>query len=220
MKDKIKQSYRTSKSIYDDVLTRGTWWSRLYMNVFWGGCDDNEIARKVLAYIPYDFQGRLLDVPVGTAVFTYQKYARMKNADITCVDYSGDMLEQASSRFTDNHIPNVMTMKGDVGALPFDDERFDIVLSMNGFHAFPDKDKAYSEVNRVLRKGGKFIACFYVKGQSRISDWLVKTVLARKGWFTPPFETPDQLRVRLESGYDLKEFHLDRSIVYFLSEKK
>ena len=135
MKDKIKQSYRTSKSIYDDVLTRGTWWSRLYMNVFWGGCDDNEIARKVLAYIPDDFQGRLLDVPVGTAVFTYQKYARMKNADITCVDYSGDMLEQASNRFTDNHIPNVMTMKGDVGALPFDDERFDIVLSMNGFHA-------------------------------------------------------------------------------------
>ena len=195
MKDKIKQSYRTSKSIYDDVLTRGTWWSRLYMNVFWGGCDDNEIARKVLAYIPDDFQGRLLDVPVGTAVFTYQKYARMKNADITCVDYSGDMLEQASSRFTDNHIPNVMTMKGDVEALPFDDERFDIVLSMNGFHAFPDKEKAYSEVNRVLRKGGK-------------------------GWFTPPFETPDQLRVRLESGYDLKEFHLDRSIVYFLAEKK
>ena len=26
---------------------------------------------------------------------------------------------------------------------------------MNGFHAFPDKERAYSEVNRVLKAGGR-----------------------------------------------------------------
>ena len=32
---------------------------------------------------------------------------------------------------------------------------FDIVLSMNGFHAFPDKKKAFRETHRVLKPGGK-----------------------------------------------------------------
>jgi ubiquinone/menaquinone biosynthesis C-methylase UbiE len=45
-------------------------------------------------------------------------------------------------------------MQGDVGNLKFSNETFDIVLSMNGFHAFPDKEKAFSETARVIKKGG------------------------------------------------------------------
>lgn len=50
------------------------------------GVDDNEIARRVLSWIPDDFKGKMLDVPVGTAVFTTEKYKRMKQTDITCLD--------------------------------------------------------------------------------------------------------------------------------------
>ena len=92
MADKIKRSYRFSKSFYDDAITQGKWWSRVYFKLLWGGVDDNEIARRVLDWIPDDFSGKLLDVPVGTAVFTTEKYKRMKQADITCLDYSRDML--------------------------------------------------------------------------------------------------------------------------------
>ncbi len=69
MADKIKSSYKFSRSFYDDAITQGKWWSKLYFKLLWGGVDDNEIARRVLSWIPDDFQGRLLDVPVGTAVF-------------------------------------------------------------------------------------------------------------------------------------------------------
>lgn len=41
------------------------------------GIDDNDIARKVLSYIPDDFSRSLLDVPVGTAVFTENKWSSM-----------------------------------------------------------------------------------------------------------------------------------------------
>ena len=220
MNDKIMASYHQTRNIYDDVLTRSTWWSRLYMNLFWGGVDDNEIARKVLGYIPDNFHGSLLDVPVGTGVFTYQKYGIIKDADIVCLDYSEDMLLQAEKRFKANSLRHVRTKQGDVGALPFNDGQFDVVLSMNGFHAFPDKERAYSEVNRVLKTGGAFIACYYVKGESRISDWLVNTILSKKGWFTPPFETVGQLRERLKRDYEIQEFHLDGSMVCFKALKK
>ena len=70
MADKIKKSYKFSKSFYDDAITQGKWWSKLYFKLLWGGVDDNEIARRVLSWIPDDFFGKQLDVPVGTAVFT------------------------------------------------------------------------------------------------------------------------------------------------------
>lgn len=54
---------------------------------------------------------------------------------------------------------------GDVGALPFADGAFDIVLSLNGFHAFPDKEVAYREVFRVLKPGGTFCGCFLCGGR-------------------------------------------------------
>ena len=211
--DRIRTAYSSSKNIYDDIMTHGSIWSRLYNTFFWSGTDDNEIADKVLSYIPEDFDGVLLDVPVGTAVFTEKKWRSLSNAEIICLDYSGEMLAQARQRLSD--CPHISFVQGDVGALPLKDQSCDVVISMNGFHVFPDKKKAWKETRRVLRKGGSFIACFYIQGQSRRADWLVKNILARKGWFTPPFPTEAQLNTLLHKLYSEVEYHVDGSIVYF-----
>lgn len=213
MADKIQDAYESSKNIYDGVLTQGNFFSRMYIKLFWSGTDDNEIARKVLSYIPDDFSGKLLDVPVGTAVFTQRKWSSLKNAHITCLDYSTDMLEQAKRRLDGK--AHINFIQGDVGNLQMDDESFDIVLSMNGFHAFPDKQKAFSETCRVLKSGGDFIACFYIKGKSKKTDWLVKNILAKKGWFTPPFQTEKELKNTLQKMYKEVELHVDGSMAYF-----
>lgn len=213
MADKIQTAYESSKNIYDDVLTQGNFFSRMYIKLLWSGTDDNEIARKVLSYIPDDFSGTLLDVPVGTAVFTQRKWLSLKNAHITCLDYSTDMLEQAKKRLDSQ--PHIKFIQGDVGNLQTDDETFDVVVSMNGFHAFPDKQKAFSETYRVLKSGGDFIACFYIKGKSKRTDWLVKNILAKKGWFTPPFQTEEELKNTLQKMYKEVELHVDGSMAYF-----
>ena len=213
MADKIQNAYESSKNVYDDVLTQGNFFSRMYIKMFWSGTDDNEIARKVLSYIPDDFSGELLDVPVGTAVFTERKWASLKNAHITCLDYSEDMLEQARKRL--GGCAHIKCIQGDVSNLQMDSESFDIVVSMNGFHAFPDKQKAFNETWRVLKSGGEFIACFYIKGKSKRTDWLVKKILAPKGWFSPPFQTEEELRVILQKKYKEFDIHTDGSMVYF-----
>ncbi len=230
MAEKIKSSsesdaamlgaYKFSKSFYDDAITQGKWWSKLYFKLLWGGVDDNEIARRVLSWIPDDFSGKLLDVPVGTAVFTKEKYHRMKQADITCLDYSHDMLEQAERRFRGAGINHIKTMQGDVGALPFEDGSFDKVLCMNGLHVFPDKTKAYAEILRTLKSDGELLACFYIAGEQKVADWLARTVMTRMGWFTPPFDTVESLRQRLEPCYDIVDFHVEGAMVYFRARKK
>ena len=213
MADKIQDAYESSKNIYDGVLTQGNFFSRMYIKLFWSGTDDNEIAWKVLSYISDDFSGKLLDVPVGTAVFTQRKWSSLKNAHITCLDYSTDMLEQAKRRLDGKS--HINFIQGDVGNLQMDDESFDIVLSMNGFHAFPDKQKAFRETCRVLKSGGDFISCFYIRGKSKRTDWLVKNILAKKGWFTPPFQTEEELKNTLQKMYKEVELHVDGSMAYF-----
>lgn len=104
------------------------------------------------------------------------------------------MLSQAEERL--GECSNVNFVQGNVGNQPFPDERFDIVLSMNGFHAFPDKNAAYHEIWRVLKPGGKFIACFYIRGKSRITDGFVKNFLSKKG------SSRHHFRQKMRSGKD------------------
>ncbi len=137
MADKIQNAYESSKNIYDDVLTQRNFFSKMYIRIFWSGTDDNDIARKVLSYIPDDFSGN------------------------------------------------------------------------------PDKQKAFNETWRVLKPGGNFIACFYIKGKSRRTDWLVKNILSKKGWFSPPFQTEEELRDILQKMYKEIHVHVDGSMVYF-----
>lgn len=210
---RVINAYHASKNIYDVVLTRKGFLSRLYMKFFWNDTDDNEIAEKILSYIPEDFSGTLLDVPAGTAVFTHEKWRHLPNASITCLDYSPDMLEQAKERLMD--CGHVSFVQGDVGSLPLSKESCDIVMSMNGFHAFPDKKRAFRETWRVLKKGGYFIGCFYIKGKSKRTDWLVHRVLSKKGWFTPPFPTEEQLLKILNRLYSDVDYGVDGSMVYF-----
>ena len=216
----VQSAYKFSKNFYDDAITQGKWWSRLYFKLLWGGVDDNDIARRVLAWIPDDFTGNLLDVPVGTAVFTAAKYKQMTKADITCLDYSADMLERAEQRLRDAGITNVKAMQGDVGALPFENDTFDFVLCMNGLHVFPDKERAYAEILRTLKPGGELLACFYIAGEQKVADWLAKTVMTRMGWFTPPFDTAADVRRRLQPYYDIIDFHIEGAMLYFRARKK
>ena len=214
MDDKVKSAYRKSKSIYDDVLTQGKWWSWLYIRFFWG-VDDIELAMKLFDFLPDDFFGMLLDVPCGTINLTAEKYAQLRNANITCLDYSEDMLSIAKIRIEQQSLLHISAMQGDVGNLPFLDNTFDVVLSMNGFHVFPQKDLAYAETARVLKPGGLFLGCFYIRGECKRSDFIVNRVLAKKGWFTPPFQTKGEVYSILQENYTAVELYNDKAMIWF-----
>lgn len=188
---------------YDGMITYSTIPGKVICRLVW-----NMDARKNLYYIekalsgiPEDFSGRLLEVPVGTGVLSMPVYRELKDADITCLDYSEAMMEKARDKAKRSGIDNIHFIQGDVGALPFPDESFDIVLSLNGFHAFPDKKAAYRETYRVLKPGGIFCGCFYIKGGCSRTDWFIKHLYQPLGFFTSPYETKESLKRRLSALY-------------------
>ena len=210
--EEIRRSYKQLGDIaglYDGIITRSTPIGKVMDSVIWGL--DEKLAAKwvndALAPIPEDFSGKLLEVPVGTGVITMPVFKTLDKAKITCLDYSADMMKNAERRAEIMDIRNVSFVQGDVGKLPFEDESFDIVLSLNGFHAFPDKEAAYRETFRVLKKGGVFCGCFYIAGEFGRTDWFVRRLYVPKGFFTPPFETRSTLKQRLEKMYEKADVH-------------
>ncbi len=152
----VKSAYRNlgKNSFYDGMITSTTFLGSLVNRAVWRmNKDENkEYLRKALSPITDDFSGKLLEVPVGTGILTMPLYKKLKQADIVCLDYSAEMMSRAKHRADEMKIENIEFMQGDVGKLPFGNENFDTVLSLNGFHAFPDKDAAYSQTYRVLKK--------------------------------------------------------------------
>lgn len=220
-KEQIQGAYRflggKESSFYDGMMTCSTFAGTAVSKLVWSiGKEKNlEYLTRALSGVPEDFSGRLLEVPVGTGVLTMPVYAALPDAEIECLDYSVDMMAAAQRRAGGAGLKNVHFTQGDVGALPFEDGSFDIVLSLNGFHAFPDKEAAYRETCRVLKSGGTFCGCFYVKGGNRRTDWFIDKLYRPKGFFTPPFETAASLRERLRGMYAQVEVSAVEGIACF-----
>ena len=206
-KEQIKSAYKLTgghASFYDGMMTYSTLAGKAICRIVWNMDGDKNLRylEKALSGIPEDFSGKLLEVPVGTGVLTMPVYKELPEAEITCLDYSAAMMETAQKRAEHAGINHITFVQGDVGALPFEDESFDIVLSLNGFHAFPDKEAAWRETYRVLKKGGTFCGCFYIQGGCKRTDRFIKKLYVPKGFFTPPFETEDSLWERLTGMYE------------------
>lgn len=185
--NKVSTAYDKVAPRYDSTLTRPNILGRICNAVVWGLGDDRTYAETVLSYLPSDFDGVLLDVPVGTGVFTSPFYAKFPKATIIGVDLSMGILKKARERFERDGLKNVYLLRADAANLPLRNNTVDLVLSMNGWHVFTDKHYATAEIGRVLRKQGTLIACGYIKGARKLSDWFVRHFGARNGFLNPPF---------------------------------
>jgi len=74
---------------------------------------------------------------------------------VTGVDMTPEMLAKAKAAAVEMNATNVEFVAGEAEGLPFEDESFDVVISNGVIDLIPDKDAVFSEIQRVLRPGGR-----------------------------------------------------------------
>lgn len=98
---------------------------------------------------------RVLDVGCGPGGSTLKLGQLLPKGAAVGVDITDKMLEIAWQRAKTHKLKNVKFLREDAMALRFPDETFDVVFSSYLLPWVPDVDRAISEMQRVLKLGGK-----------------------------------------------------------------
>ena len=68
-------------------------------------------------------------------------------------------MEHAKQRAAAKGLENVSFVNADMENMPFENDRFDVIISNGAFCLAPNKEKAFKEIFRVLKPGGRFSVC-------------------------------------------------------------
>jgi ubiquinone/menaquinone biosynthesis C-methylase UbiE len=101
---------------------------------------------------------RILELGCGTGRLWLENKDRIPEGwDVTLSDFSPGMLQQAQQNLRDSQRPFAFAVI-DAQAIPYEDESFDGVIANHMLYHVPDRPKAFAEIRRVLRPGGKLFA--------------------------------------------------------------
>ena len=123
------------------------------------------LARDAIATVP---SGRALDVGCGPGRLAVILAREAPGLTVTGLDISPGMIEVARRRAEAAGLAGRVHFDvGDVAAMPYPDERFDLVVSTFSLHHWKDPQRGLAEIRRVLKPGGQ--ACIY-----DLADWALK----------------------------------------------
>lgn len=125
------------------------------------------LTKKIFETENISKTSQILDVGCGTgqtAAYLAYKYG----AKVTGIDINPTMIAKAKRRMRKTRLP-VKIIQGSIETPPLPDNYFDLIISESVL-SFVNKPRALSEIFRLLKKGGRFIAI-----EQTINERLKKT---------------------------------------------
>lgn len=127
------------------------------------------------------------------------------------VDMTEEMIEKAKSNAEKNGYRNVEFRLGEIENLPIDDNSIDVAISNCVINLVPDKEKAFSEIHRVLRSGGKIYLSDIVLLEN-LSEELKKDEELLAGCVGGALLKDDYLEIIREVGFEVNILSEDKDI--------
>ena len=167
--------------------------------------------------IPTEFAGlqtgqHVLDLGSGAGNDCFVARAIVgETGKVTGLDFSEEMLTKARSNAQKLGFTNVEFVVGDIEEMPLESNQFDVVISNCVLNLVPDKDKAFTEVFRVLKPEGHFcVSDVVLKGE--LPDKLKKDAEMYAGCVSGAMQMDDYLETIKRSGFKNVLVHKQRSI--------
>lgn len=110
-------------------------------------------SEAALELVPVGEGEHVLDVAAGAGSLSLA--AAERGADVLAVDLSSRFVRILEERAQQAGFANVEARVGDGQDLELADETFDAAFSMFGLMLFPDHERGFAELHRVLRPGGR-----------------------------------------------------------------
>ena len=125
-----------------------------YYDRIMGPAQLERAAAELVRRLPADPPGDLLEVACGSGIVTRQMRKKLPaGVRIVATDLNQPMVDYARSKLP----TGVEWRQADAMALPFADGSFGAVVCALGIMFVPDKQKAFREARRVLRRGGLYL---------------------------------------------------------------
>jgi SAM-dependent methyltransferase len=185
-----------------------------------GAVGQSQVLGKVRKLLGDELQGgygRGLEIGAGTGYFSLNLLQSGVLAEVTCTDISPGMVATLTANARRLGL-EVKAARADAESLPFADASFDLVFGHAVLHHLPDLPRAFAELHRVLRPGGRIL---FAGEPSRIGDRLARVPKHGAGLLAPawrallrvsPARPPDELDAReavdhaLEDRVDIHAF--------------
>jgi len=149
----------------------------------------SQFADEVIAQLSPRAGESVLDVAAGTGAFSLA--AARLGADVLATDFAEGMVEHIRQRIENESVGNIKTRVMDGQALDVADASFDISVSIVGLIFFPDIDKGFAELKRVLKPGGRCaVVCWDFPENFDMMRLLRQSIETAVPDFEMPTQTP------------------------------
>jgi len=130
---------------------------------------------------------------------------------VTGIDFTDAMTEKARANNAKTGYTNVEFIQGDIEEMPLPDNSYDVIVSNCVLNLVPDKEKAFSEIMRVLKPGGHFcVSDVVIKGQ--LPETLRKDAEMYAGCVSGAIEMGEYLDIINKQGFNELVIHKQKVI--------
>ena len=130
----------------------------------------------------------------------------------TGIDYTDAMLDKAQKNVAKLDFSNVCFVKGDIEEMPLNENSFDVVVSNCVLNLVPDKNKAFSEIMRVLKPKGHFcVSDVVIKGT--LPDKIRKDAEMYAGCVSGAIDLNEYIGIIEKQGFENVTIHKQKEVV-------
>ena len=119
----------------------------------------------------------VLDIGCGGGMTLHRLSSSIKTGHLYGVDYSETSVEESRALNASDIANGKMTIENaSVEALPFEDETFDKIITVESFYFWPEPEENLKEVVRVLKPGGQFLLIADIYGKAGLDPDTLRNI--------------------------------------------